>query len=140
MMVYIQFMQIIKATHFLTEEVMDNIYFNNQIHFVLENAFYELDAAYKLWNFQDQSKRILPMINYVMDQVKEYFVQYFDRVNRIVVERTMKSSTIQAYVRSLERIFQDYGKRNSIGKKAINNRNLTLFKLITKKFDLLTML
>jgi hypothetical protein len=52
----------------------------------------------------------------------------------------MKSNTVDAYVRSLERIFQDYGKRNSIGKKAINNRNLNLYKLVMKKFDLTTML
>jgi hypothetical protein len=80
------------------------------------------------------------MMNYILYEVKEYFIQYFDRANRIVVERSMKSNTVDAYVRSLERIFQDYGKRNSIGKKAINNRNLNLYKLIMKKFDLTTML
>jgi len=47
--------------------------------------FYELDAAYKIWNFQEQGARLLPMMNYILYEVKEYFTEYFERANRIVV-------------------------------------------------------
>ncbi len=66
---YISFMKMIKTNRLISEEVSDHLYYNPQVHHVLENAFYELDAAYKIWNFQTVEKRILPLINHVFVEI-----------------------------------------------------------------------
>jgi len=55
-----------------------------------------------------------------------------------VVKRTSKNN-VDAYVRSLERFFVDYGKRYSLGKKGAAVRHMTMFKLLMKKVNLLQM-
>jgi hypothetical protein len=77
---YISALKFFKNTRFLTEDIADYVYFSSQINFVLENAFYELDAAYKIWSFQGVEKRLLPMMNHIFVQLVEYFVEYFTRV------------------------------------------------------------
>ncbi len=76
------------------------------------------------------------MINRVIVEIVDYFVEYFNRVNERIVKRTSKTN-VEAYVRSLERLFVDYGKRYYLGKKGGAVRNMTLFKLILKKIDLI---
>jgi hypothetical protein len=66
------------------------LYFNPQINFIFENAFYELDAAYKIWNFQTMEKRLLPLFNEIILGIKDYFVEYFNRVNEKVIKRQSK--------------------------------------------------
>ena len=57
-----------------------------------------------------------------------------------MIKRNVKSNTTDAYVRSLERFFVDYGKRYNIGKKGAALRNMNLFKLVLKNIDLVSML
>lgn len=66
-------------------------------------------------------------------------MEYFIRVNERVIIRTSKQN-VDAYVKSLERFFVDYGKRYSLGKKGASTRHMTLFKLILKRVDLVKML
>lgn len=82
----------IKNTKFLTEEIYDHMYFNYQVNFVLENAFYEIDAAYKIWNYQTMERKLLPLMNHVLVEIIEYFIEYFNRVNERLVRRNIKTS------------------------------------------------
>ena len=136
---YISALKFFKNTRFLNEDIVDLVYFNSQVNFVLENAFYELDAAYKIWSFQGMEKRLLPMMNHVFVELVDYFVEFFNRVDGRVVKRSYKQN-IDAYVKALERFFVDYGKRYSLGKKGAGTKNMTLFKLIMKKTNLVQML
>jgi hypothetical protein len=56
-----------------------------------------------------------------------------------VVKRSSKQN-VEAYVKSLERFFVDYGKRYSLGKKGGATKHMTLFKLVMKKINLVKML
>lgn len=97
---YVSFLRVIKSTKFLTDDIEDYMYFNYQVNFVLENAFYEIDAAYKVWNYQGVEKRLLPLMNAVLVEIINYFVEYFERVDQRVVKRNSKVN-VDAYVRSL---------------------------------------
>ena len=79
------------------------------------------------------------MLNHVLVQLIHYFVEYFKRVDERVIKKLVKQN-VDAYVRSLERFFADYGKRYSLGKKGANTRQMTLFKLVMKKVDLIRMM
>lgn len=57
-----------------------------------------------------------------------------------MVKISVKNGAIEAYVKSLERILKDYGKRVGAGKKAAGKRSLVLYKLVQKGFDLNGML
>lgn len=78
------------------------------------------------------------MVNYVLKECIDYFVRFFDRCNDIIVLRNRKSSTVEAYLNSLERVFKDFGKRNSVSKKN-QARNLIMYKIIQKEFNVLKM-
>jgi hypothetical protein len=90
-MSYISFLKLVKNTNLINNDILDHLYYNTQIHHSIENAFYELDAAYKVWNFQGMEKRILPMINYVCVEIVDYFVEYFNRLNERLVKKTSKT-------------------------------------------------
>jgi hypothetical protein len=65
-------------------------------------------------------------------------VRFFDRCNDIIVLRNKRSSTVEAYLNSLERVFKEFGKRNSVSKKN-QVRNMIMYKIVQKKFDVLKM-
>lgn len=82
---------------------------------------------------------MLGIINYVIKKCIDYFVSYFERCNVYIVAQTKKTSTLEAYVLSLERIFKDFGKRMTISKKNAS-KNLLMYKIVQKEFDLHSML
>lgn len=135
----IGFVNMIKSVvNYFPEICTDHCYFNGKIQFYFQNIFLELEAAYKVWNYQGQQSKLLNMMNYIMKECIDYFVNYFDRCNDIVVLKSRKSSTVQAYINSLERVYKDFGRRNSVGKRN-QVRNLLLYKIVSKKMDILKM-
>ena len=80
-------------------------------------------------------------MNFIITEIRDYFADYFERVEERLLKRNIKkANTIEAYIKSFQRFFKDYGKRNTIGKKGGNTRNMTLFKLIMKRFNLAKLL
>ena len=92
-----------------------------------------------MWNYQTQEAKMLGLINTITRKCVNYFVSYFQRCNNILVLRSMKVSTTQAYVNSLNRIFSDFGKRATVVKKN-QNHNMLMYKIIQKEFDLHSMI
>jgi len=70
---YMSFLRLIQNTKLIDEEILDYFYCNPQINFILENAFYELDAAYKIWNLHTMEKRLQPMMNNIFVGIIDYF-------------------------------------------------------------------
>ena len=82
---------------------------------------------------------MLSVLNHILKRCVNYFVQYFNRCNDILILNKYKSSTVGAYINSLERIFKDFGRRAMISKRH-QKHNLLMYKIIQKEFDLHSML
>ena len=81
---------------------------------------------------------MLPLMNHLVRRCIDYFFNYFQRCSDILVQRTIKVSTKEAYVNSLERVFKDFGRRMTVAKKS-QNRNLLMYKIIQKEIDVHSM-
>lgn len=91
--------------------------------------FYQLDVALKVWDWHSSKEKLLPMINKILFEIINYFVEFFKRCDDLfLLKNKLNAGTIDAYLICFDRITKDYGKRASMGKKAANNRNLTLFR------------
>jgi hypothetical protein len=44
---------------------------------LIENIFLELEVAYKAWNYQDQEKALLPILNNILYRCTIYLQKYF---------------------------------------------------------------
>ena len=123
---------------YFPEESVDHCFFNSKIQLYYENIFFELESAYKIWNYQKQEINILNKINFLLKESIEYMLKFFDRANDIIVLRIRKSTTKEAYINSLQRIFKEFGKRLCITKKN-QQKNMLLYNIIQKKFNLIKM-
>lgn len=86
---------------YFPEESVDHCFFNSKIQLYYENIFFELESAYKIWNYQKQEINILNKINFLLKESIEYMLKFFDRANDIIVLRSRKSTTKEAYINSL---------------------------------------
>ena len=59
---------------FLPEDCVDNMYFNHEIHLILENLFYELETGYRVWDWHGSKDKLIPMVNFVLKKIVQYFV------------------------------------------------------------------
>lgn len=70
----VSFINIIKnILEFFPEDCQDHCFFNSQIQYIFENMFLELEAAYKIWDFQTQEIKLLNIVNYNLKECLEYF-------------------------------------------------------------------
>lgn len=66
--------------------------FNLEIHIVSENLFIEIEQAYKIWNTHEQGDIMYALMNKILKDIVDYFVDFFLKCENIFVTKTIKSS------------------------------------------------
>ena len=74
-------------------------------------------------------------MNSILKSIIEYFKGFLRHCKRLIVTHEIKSGTIGAYVNALERMFENYGKRLTMGKKA-SKKYMDLYSYLIKEFEL----
>lgn len=121
-------------------ETLNNIYaffptawsestrFNVELHSLSENLFIELEQAYKIWNHHEQADIMYALMNRILKYIVEYFVEFLEKFEAMFVTKTIKSNYKEAYMKCLDRMIENYGRRSSIGKKAsISKRYMHMY-------------
>jgi hypothetical protein len=137
---FVSFFSIIDCIlRFFPENCRDHIFYNSNVQYFAENIFLELEVAYKCWNYQTQEAKLLALLNHILKKCIDYFVLYFERCDGVLLKGEIKTSAKEAYVKSLERIFKEFGRRAVLSRKN-QTRNLLLYKIVQKEFDVHSLL
>ena len=118
--------------NFFPEQIADFTRFNEDIHVISENLFIEIEQAYKTWNNHEQGNRMYPLMNHILKKIIRYFIDFLRKCDLLFVKRSIKSNTIGAYLKCLDRMLQFYGKRASLGKKSSTKRYMELYIEVMK--------
>lgn len=77
------------------------------------------------------------LMNKILKDIVEYFVDFFEKCDNMFVTKSIKSSFKEAYIKCLDRILEHYGRRQSHGKKAATSkRYMELYREILKYFKI----